>query len=167
MFTVYTPEEIQEIVTASCTRKKPAKITQEEKLSNTLKHVRLFDTIELTQAQRIMSDPALNRYSAGDTIDMGGDYAQTLQYIISGGVSIPLGSETEVELGKDQIFGEVGAFMKKTQDRIVTVTQDNTMIFSFQINKRELNRDTMEGFVKFYENLLEQTTNKLLWFEII
>lgn len=170
MFTVYTPDEIQEIVTAGSSKKKSSSVSyasQEEKLFYSTKHVRLFDNIEMEYILKIISDVKLGRYQAGDTMDMSGENAQMIHYVMSGCIVMPLEGDTQVELGKDQIFGEVGAFTKTNSQKIISIAEENTMIFSFKINKNELSKDTAEAFVKLYDALLMHTTNKLLWFDLI
>ncbi len=170
MFTNYTPDEVQEIVTAGSSKKKGASvsyISQEEKLFYATKHVRLFDGIEMEYIQKIVSDVKIDRYQSGDTMDMGGGNTQMIHYVMSGCITMPLEGETQVELGKDQVFGEVGAFTKTNSQKIINIADNNTMIFSFKINKNELSKDTAEAFVKLYEALLMHTTNKLLWFDLI
>jgi len=166
MFTVYTPDEIQELLVAGSKSKKAIQASQEEKLFHSIKHVRLFDNIEMEHVLKIVSDVKLNRYNSGDEIDMSGVEAHRIHYVIAGTVTLPI-SDGEVELGKDQTFGEVGAFTKTYQKKIIKVTEDNTMIFSFIINKAGLSRETAESFVKFYDSLLTHTVNKLLWFDML
>ena len=167
MFTVYTPDEIQELLVAGSKSKKAIQTSQEDKLLHSIKHVRLFDNIEIEQVLKIVSDVKLNRYKAGDEIDMSGIEAHRIHYVISGAVTLPINNDGEVELGKDQTFGEVGAFTKTYQKKLIGVTEENTVIFSFIINRAGLSKETAESFVKFYESLLTHTVNKLLWFELV
>lgn len=167
MFVLYTPEEINELLVAGSKNKKAVPVSQEEKLFHSIKHVRLFDEIEMADTLNIVSDVKINRYKEGDTLVLGGETKERIHYIISGSLFMPINDESHVELGKDQIFGEVSAFTKTATPKNLHIAEDNTMIFSFKINKNGATRDNALSFVKFYETLMRYTTNKLLWFELV
>jgi CRP-like cAMP-binding protein len=166
VFVKYTPEEIAELVAAGSKNKKNVAATQEEKLFHSIKHVRLFDNIETTDVLNIITDVKIHRYKKDDLLDLGSETKDRIYYIISGTLVMPLSEESHVELGKDQIFGEVNSFTKTNINKRLHITSDNTMIFSFKINKNIPTRESAFAFVKFYEALMAYTANKLSWFEM-
>ncbi|MGE4398430.1 MAG: hypothetical protein AB7D29_02810 [Campylobacterales bacterium] len=166
MFVAYTPDEVNELIAAGSKNKKAVVASQEDKLFHSIKHVRLFDDIEMTDTLNIVSGIKINRYKSGDVFEIGDDEKERIYYIISGSLIMPLGEDSHVELGKDQVFGEVSYFTKTPIRKSMHVSQDNTMIFSFKINKNGFTRDNAAAFAKFYEALFVYTANKLLWFEM-
>lgn len=166
MFVTYTPDEVNELLAAGSKNKKAVAVSQEDKLFHSIKHVRLFDDIEMSDTLNIISGIKINRYKNGDVFEIGEDEKDRIYYIISGSLIMPLGEDSHVELGKDQIFGEVSYFTKTATNKSIHVSQDNTMIFSFKINKNGITRDNAEAFAKFYEALFVYTANKLSLFEM-
>lgn len=166
MFVSYTPEEISELMIAGSKNKKVAMATGEEKLFHSIKHVRLFDEIEMSDTLSIAASIKINRYKFDDIIELGEESKDRIFYIISGGVIMPLGEDTHVELGKDQVFGEVGYFTKTSIHKTLQIAHEDTIIFSFKINKNGATKDNAHSFVKFYETLYAYTANKLSWFEM-
>lgn len=167
MFVVYTPDEIAELITAGSKNKKAASVSQEEKLFASIKHVRLFDEIELTDTLNIISDIKINRYKDGDTLELGEETKGRIYYIISGSLLMPINDDSHAEIGKDQIFGEVSTFTETAIPKSLHISQDNTMIFSFKINNNNLNKESAASFVKLYETLIQYMSKKLLWFEMV
>jgi len=166
MFVTYTPEEIGELLAAGSKNKKAVVATQEEKLFHSIKHVRLFDEIEMADTLSIISGIKINRYKQGDTLELGAETKDRIFYIISGSLYMPISEDNHIELGKDQLFGEVSAFTKTITLKSLSIVEENTMIFSFRINHTALSKDNAVSFVKFYEALMVYTTNKLSWFEL-
>lgn len=167
MFVQYTQEEINELITAGSKNKKNAPISQEEKLFHSIKHVRLFDEMEMTDILTIIDEVKINKYSVGDKLELGNDSKDRIFYVISGAIMMPLqDADSHVELAEGQIFGEAAAFTKTITHKILEVTGDNTIIFSFQINKAGMNQNNATAFVTFYERLMSYVASKLLWFEL-
>ncbi len=166
MFVVYTQEEISELIAAGSKNKKVAAVSQEDKLFHSIKHVRLFDDIEMANTLSIASEIKINRYKAGDIFSIGVDDGYRIYYIISGSLIMPLGQDSQVELAKDQVFGEVGYFTQTPMQKEIQIAEDNTMIFSFKINKSKITKDNAEAFAKFYDVLFRYTATKLSWFEM-
>lgn len=166
MFVTYTPEEINELLSAGAKNKKAAPVSKEEKLFHSIKHVRLFDEIEMADTLSIVSNVKINRYKEGDILSLGADTRDRLFYIISGSLFMPISEDNHIELGKDQVFGEVSTFAKTITQKNLQIAEENTMIFSFSINRDALTRDNAPSFVKFYEALMVYTANKLSWFEL-
>lgn len=167
MFTTYTPAEVAELLLAGSKNKKAAPISQEEKLFGSIKHVRLFDEIDTSDVLSIVKDVKINRFNEGDTMHLGMETKERIYYIITGSILMPIGDESHVEMGKDQIFGEVSAFTKTVLAKTIRIAKNDTMIFSFCINKNMVTRDNARSFAKFYETLLRYSANKLLWFEMV
>lgn len=166
MFVTYTPEEITELLIAGSKNKKAVPASQEEKLFHSIKHVRLFDEIEMSDTLSIISNIKINRYKEGDILELGAETKDRIFYIISGSLYMPISEDNHIELGKDQVFGEVNAFTKTITPKSLSIVEENTMIFSFRINHAALSKDNATSFVKFYEALMVYTTNKLSWFEL-
>ena len=167
MFVTYSPEEVAELAVAGSKNKKNIPVSQEEKLFHSIKHVRLFDNIETADVLSVIADVKINRYAANDILEIGGaDAKDRIYYIITGSLAMPLDSDNHVELGKDQVFGEVSYFTKTVTHKTLHISEDNTMIFSFKINKNGATRDNSHAFITFYEELIRYTANKLLWFEM-
>lgn len=167
MFVQYTPEEINELITAGSKNKKNAPISQEEKLFHSIKHVRLFDDMEMSDVLSIIGNVKINKYKSGDKIELGIDSKDRIFYVISGLVVMPLqDADSHVELTEGHIFGETATFTKTVPNKILEVSDDNTIIFSFSINKSGINPNNAVAFVTFYERLTGYMANKLLWFEL-
>ncbi len=167
MFVQYTQEEIDELLTAGSKNKKNAPISQEEKLFHSIKHVRLFDDMEMSDILTIIDEVKINKYNIGDIIELNAECKDRIYYIISGAIVMPLQDvESHVELTEAQLFGEVSAFTKTVPHKTLEVTAENTIIFSFQINRAGINQENGMAYAKFYEGLIGYTASKLLWFEL-
>jgi hypothetical protein len=167
LFVEYTSEEIKELLDAGSKIKKALPPTQEEKLFHSIKHVRLFDDMSMADIFTIIDDVKINKYSNGDTFELNDECKGRIFYVISGNIIMPLQSmDSHVEFSEAQIFGEVATFTGVTLPKIMEVSSDNTIVFSFLINKNNLGDKTARAFVKFYEELLGYMGNKLAWFEL-
>lgn len=166
MFVKYTPEEVAELIVAGSKNKKNVPASQEEKLFHSIKHVRLFDNIETADVLSVITDVKINKYTANTMLELNQETKDRIYYIITGSILMPLGEESHVELNKDQVFGEVSCFTKTMLQKTLQITEDNTVVFSFKINKTGVTKDNAQSFLKFYEELIVYTANKLLWFEM-
>lgn len=166
MFVKYTPEEVAELIVAGSKNKKNVPASQEEKLFHSIKHVRLFDNIEAADVLSIITDVKINKYTANSILELDNSTKDRIYYIITGSLVMPLGEDSHVELTKDQVFGEVSCFTKTPTHKTLHIGEDNTVVFSFKLNKSTMTRDNAPSFLKFYEELIVYTANKLLWFEM-
>jgi len=167
VFITYTPEEVAELLIAGSKNKKAVVSTPEEKLFASIKYVKLFDEIDSADVLSMVKDVQLAKVGFGDILKIGAESKGRIFYIISGAILMPLGEDSQVELGKDQIFGEVGAFGGGFSHKELHVMEEKTVIFSFKIKKSGLNRHNAEAFVRLYERILSISCNKLSWFEMI